>query len=84
MHIKDNKILCSFIMEALPITWGMVTTCLPVVSCNKAPHEYDPAIHELITESSQQASGWVCIQPALHRCLDINPEQKATFSQRGK
>lgn len=85
MQIKSDEVLDTFIMEALPITWGMVTASLPVVSSSKVD-EYDHNVHEMIVESHEQAAAtneWVCTKPALYRCLDTIAEQKATIVPKG-
>ena len=85
MQIKDDEILDRFITEALPITWGMVTASLPVISSSKVC-KYDSNVHEMIVESHEQGAAtneWVCTKPALYRCLDPIAEQKATIVPEG-
>lgn len=85
MEIED-KILCEFISEVLPITWGMVTTILPVISSIEACVN-DPHAHLIVAESQEQTqviTEWVCSQPALYRCLDPSLGEKGVVSPRGE
>ena len=70
MEIQDRNLLNEFILEILPITWNMVTSCLPVISSCK----YD--------QKDVEAGGLVCTLPALHMCFDPDPKQSAAFLSR--
>lgn len=76
MQIQADDILNDFISKAVPVTWRMVTACLPVISCISHNDEY--------TKQVEAASGLACTLPALYACFDPVPKQNAAFLPKGR